>query len=39
VPRSQIPLRFRAGARAFAERKRIDARERWRRRLAGRSAR
>ena len=30
VPRAQIPLRFRGGLRAFAERKRINARERLR---------
>jgi hypothetical protein len=30
VPEREIPLRFRSGARAFAERKRINARERLR---------
>jgi hypothetical protein len=30
VPESMVPLRFRRGPRAYAERKRINARERWR---------
>jgi hypothetical protein len=35
VPRRQIPLRMRSGLVAYAERKRINARERWRWRVAG----
>ena len=30
VPRSEIPRRLRSGPRAYAERKRVNARERWR---------